>query len=64
MKDPTMRPNPTHPTTTGFVARLSADRFRLMMLACALVFAAELAVVHATVGLPPVGARFAVAGAP
>ena len=59
-----MRPNPTRPTTSGFVARLSADRFRLAMLACALVFAAELAVGCGTVGLPSVGARFAVAGAP
>lgn len=53
-----------HPNPAGFVGHVSERRFGLMMLACALTLAVELAVVYGTVGFAPVWAVHAVPASP
>jgi hypothetical protein len=59
VKEITMRPNPTPPTSTGYV---SAHRFGLTMLACALVLGIMLAAVYKSVGFTPIWASHTIAG--
>ena len=54
----------TSPTPTRFPHYVSGHRFGLMMLACAAVFAAKLAVVYTLVGLTPVVASGVAADVP
>jgi hypothetical protein len=49
-----MQPNPTHPVLAGFTGYVSEHRFRLMMLACALVLVVMMAVVYSSVGFAPI----------
>lgn len=50
-------------TRPGFTGRVSAHRFRLALLACALALTAMLAVAYGTVGLAPVWTGPAVSAA-
>ncbi len=45
-----MRPSPARPRPSGFTGYVSEHRFRLIMLARALVLALMLVVVYATMG--------------
>jgi hypothetical protein len=55
-----MQPGQTSSSPTRFTHYVSGHRFGLMMLACAAVFAAELAAVYGLVGFVPVGVSDAV----
>ncbi len=63
-QEATMQPDdPTRAGPDGFAGYVSEHRFRLLLLACALVLAVMLAVVYGTVGFAPVWARFDVPAA-
>ncbi len=58
-QEATMRPgDPTRAGSGGLAGYVSEHRFRLLLLACALVLAVMLAAVYGTVGFSPVWARF------